>query len=268
MDEQSLIARLTELQPPGLEEARTRGQLAARVRFGNRPPARPRAARVRRAALVGAVACAAIVLAGVVTQPGQGVASWVGERLGIGQPGGPPGLQDLREFALAPSGEADVPAYVIARGPVAVTGGHYEVVTRVSRVERKRCYELQIVDPASLYGPSCITDPGPEGLVVDQLGANLAPEFEFQSVQGRVGEDVASVRVEFDGREIPVQVTDPDPELLEGLRIEPPVRFYFAAFDGFIAGGELSVEALDSDGQVLSTQTRHLFDQRQMLRLP
>lgn len=264
MDEQQLVDRLSELTPHDLDDARSRALLAARTRASADPTQRS----VRRRPLKGpairlAAACLVILTAIAVTPPGRAATAWVGEQFGIGQPGGPASLRELREFALEPSGESGAPAYVMARGPVDATGGHYEIVRRFSKAEQRHCYELQLVKPTSLYGPACTPSPVDSQVTVDSLGSS----GEVQTVSGRVGPDVDAIRVEFDGRPIRVQVTEVDAEIRSQLGIDDPLTFYFSSFTGFIGGGQLEISTLDGDGRVLTRQSRELFDRRPMLRM-
>ena len=264
MDEQQLVERLSELTPPDLDDARSRALLAARTR-ASADPTQPsvRGRPLKGPAIRLAAACLLILTAIAVTPPGRAATAWVGEQIGIGQPGGPASHTELREFALEPSGESGAPAYVVARGPVDATGGHFEIVRRFSRAEQSHCYELQLVKPTSLYGPACTPSPLASQVTVDSLGSSS----EVQTVSGRLGPEVAAIRVEFDGRSIPVQVTEVDAEVRSELAIRDPLKFYFASFTGFISGGKLEIVALDDKGRVLSRRSRQLFDRRPMLRM-
>ena len=101
MDEQALIRRLEELEPPEIDGARDRAKLAARVRLSQGPvgagsptPANetaeflPRLWRSRRAAAGLLIALALALLATTATGPGQALAEWIGQQVGLGRPGG------------------------------------------------------------------------------------------------------------------------------------------------------------------------------------
>ena len=120
MDDTTLIQRLGGLEPPRLDEARESAVAAVqdRLRAAAGGSRRERQATHVRAAV--ALVAAALVLTAfaVLTPPGRAFTSWVGERIGLGEPGGHPTLQSLRHFATSETAAAGQPAYVLVSGPV------------------------------------------------------------------------------------------------------------------------------------------------------
>lgn len=267
MDE-ALSRRLRALHPPALEAARERGaaEVAARIAAARAGADRRRAGLRARVALASAAVLAVLVAAAVLTPPGRAVTSWVGERIGLGQPGGHPSLQSLRHFAFEESDARGQPAYVLVRGP-GPRDGHYELVTyRYPRrpgarfpANGARCYEIETTEPQGLYGGGCGPVPASGGLVFDGAGGNADPGVGFRFAAGRVSADVASVEVTLDGRPLPVELRPIPADLIEGLHIRRPFKFFIAFFD-FRRSGRLVATARDADGRVLARRRTRAFE--------
>ncbi len=257
---ETLADRLGAIGPPGLDAARERAvaEVPPRIAAVREGGARRRSGLWARAALASAAVLAILLAAAVFTPPGRAVTSWVGDRIGLGQPGGHPSLQSLRHFAFEETQAHGQPAYVLVRGP-GPNDGHYEFITyRQPRhpgaevpANGARCYELETTDPAGLYGGECGPVPASGGMVFEGGGGNADPKVGFRFASGRVSADVASVEVTLDGGPLPVELRSIPAELIDGLRIRHPFKF-FIAFFGIRRSGELTATARDADGRVLA----------------
>lgn len=263
MDEATLIRRLERLEPPHVEPSRERAKRAigGRLASGRLVPARRPGRRLGwagglRLAVGLAVVCTVLAAGAIFTTPGQAVTAWVGERLGFGDPGGPPTLRDLRAFATQGSGAEGQPAYVLLRGPAGDVG-HYELVTYRMKDEPgklwpangARCFELSFPEARSLYAPACGLPPAENGLRFEGLGGNWGPEMAFQSASGRVSEDIETVEVRFDGEPVPVELTPIPEHLIERFAIRRPFKFFIAFLEDFRQGGMVVVTARDAAGR-------------------
>lgn len=267
MDEATLIRRLEEFEPPQAEASRERARQAVRVRFGTGATPRPHRRRLLPGGLRLAVAmvaiCATFAAGAVFTVPGKAVTSWVGERLGFGEPGGPPTLRDLRAFATHGSAAEGQPAYVLLRGPAADVG-HYELITYRAKDEPgkewpangARCFELNFPEARSLYAPSCGLPPAELGLRFEGLGGGSGPGMAFQYASGRVSDDIEAVEVSFNGESVPVELTPIPEELIERFQIRRPFKFFIAFLEDFRQGGVVVVTARDGDGRAVVSRKR------------
>lgn len=261
MDEGTLIRRLESLEPPQAEPSRERATRAVRARQRARAASAPRR-RFAHSGLRPGVAlvaiCAALAAGAVFTTPGQAVTSWIGDRLGFGEPGGPPTLRDLRAFATRGSAAEGQPAYVLLRGPAADVG-HYELITYRAKDEPgkdwpadgARCFELNFPEARSLYAPSCGLPPAREGLLFEGLGGSSGSEMAFQYASGRVSDDIETVEVSFNGKSVPVELTPIPDDLIERFRIRRPFKFFIAFLEDFRRGGIVVVTARDASGRTV-----------------
>lgn len=250
MDEATLVRRLEGLFPPGMEAARERAALAAGAGF-DAAPLVSRSGLTRRPAPGLALAVALlIVLATALTPAGQAAAGWVGERVGIGDPGGQPTLETLRH-AWHAGEDGGGPAYVLADGPEP-QGGHYELVTYRQPGEAAPCLELDLTAARSGYGGL-----GCEPLTGDlqaTWGGNADPDQAIRYVAGRVSDDVDSVRVEFGGRPVPVELTAVPKSLAGRVGIDRPFKF-FIGFSDDMGTGRFEVSARDAAGRQLAHES-------------
>lgn len=278
MTDASLLRRLESFGPSNLDEARERTKLAARVKLtqgrsweeGAAEPAfkgRTRPPLLLATPAVAVTLVIALIIAGlIVTPPGQAITSWIGDRVGLGQPGGHPSLQGLRKHAQ--KGQAGGSAYVLVRGHG--LAGPYEYITY--RTKQKpgqksstgaRCFELDLPKRNALQGGSCGLPPASMGLRLDAAGGaggNVGPEAEVHFISGRVSEDVASVKVEFEGRSIPVELSPVPAALAKGLGLPGAFKTFVAFFPHAGHGGRVAVTASDRTGAAVAEGGRPLPD--------
>jgi hypothetical protein len=274
MDEATAIRRLEDLAPADLDGARRRAKLAARAAFAAPgAPARDASRRLRLRPVLVAALCLLAAAAGLATPPGQAAADWIAEQIGMGQPGGEPTLQQLREWSSAGKVNEGVPAYVVARGP-APYDSHYEIVTWRSEEALTpdfpeigpRCFEFNMVELRTWGGAGCEFLPASGGLVLDGAGAQLDPAIEYQSVNGRVSADVESVDVLFEGRTIEAEVVPVEEEVREALGFDRPFKTYVAFITDFRHGGTAEIVARDGDGQAVDRVTQEFIDHEEVCR--
>jgi RNA polymerase sigma-70 factor, ECF subfamily len=204
--------------------------------------------------------CIALAAGAIFTSPGQAVTSWIGDRLGFGEPGGPPTLRDLRAFATEGSAADGQPAYVLLRGPAADIG-HYELVTYRSKDEPgkswpangARCFELNFPEARALMGPRCGLPPAEHGLRFDGTGGGVTRSgSEYLYASGRVSDDVESVEISFEGKQVAVELTPIPEDLIERFRIRRPFKFFITFFEDVRDGGIVTVIARDGEGRVVA----------------
>lgn len=279
MDDAMLVRRLAALEPPSSEVSRERAKLAVRTHFSTRAnqsripnPLAP--ARLRLGVAVLTI-CAALSAAALFTSPGQAVSSWIGERLGFGEPGGPPTLRDLRAFATEGSASEGQPAYVLLRRP-APGFGHYELITYRMKDEPgklwpangARCYELNFPEMRSIGGPRCGLPSTQNPLLFDGLGSSFQLEKEpLIHLSGRVSDEVDSVEVEFHGRPVRVDLAPIPDELIERFQIRRPFRFFIAFMRDAERGGPVAITARDSAGRPLDHRRTVIPDFVEMQKL-
>lgn len=277
MDDSRLKRRLESLAPPNLDDARERAKLAARVKMSRarvrdlsstRPAlarkARPGLFRTSHLAVMASLGVLALVGL-IATPPGQAITSWIGDRVGLGQPGGHPSLKKLREHAF--KSEKGGTAHVLIRGHG--PAGPYEYITYLAHEGPKnkkrlvRCFEIDLPKRRALQGGSCGLPAGKMGLKLDapgSAGGNVGPEAEVHFATGRVSEDVASVDVELDGRSVPVQLRTVPAVLTESLGLPRPFKVFVAFFAHAAQGGRLTVIARDEAGVLVARASRDLPD--------
>jgi RNA polymerase sigma-70 factor (ECF subfamily) len=203
--------------------------------------------------------CMALAAGAIFTSPGQAVTSWIGDRLGFGEPGGPPTLRNMRVFATKGSGAEGQPAYVLLRGPAADIG-HYELITYRMKDEGKlwpangaRCFELNFPEIRTLAGPRCGLPPAEHGLRFDGTGGGVTRSgSEYLYASGRVSDDVESVEISFEGKPVAVELTPIPEDLIERFRIRRPFKFFIAFFEDPREEGIVTVTARDADGRVVA----------------
>lgn len=119
MDDATLIRRLGRLEAAEGDLARERAIEAVPARLrAMRSGGTSRLARLSPR-LVAALAALCIALAAftLLTPPGQAFTSWVGDRLGFGQPGEHPSLRQLRHKWTQGTSAEGQPAHVLVVGP-------------------------------------------------------------------------------------------------------------------------------------------------------
>lgn len=267
MDETTLIDRLGALQPPDPDLARMRAieTLPARIhvaRSGRRRRAHHLRPRLATASSLFLVALAAFSL---LTAPGHAFTSWVGDRLGLGQPGGHPTLQSLYHHAVLGTGGEGQPAYVLLRGEGPL-GGHYEFITYRMKPEPggefpangARCFQLEFPETRNLFNAGCGLPPAHGGLIYGGVGGNSAPGTAYQFASGRVSDDIATVDFEVDGRAVPVELRSIPADLVERFQIRRPFKFFVAFIEGARPGAAVTVTARDSEGRPVARRTSTL----------
>jgi hypothetical protein len=213
-------------------------------------------------------ACLALACFGAFTSPGRAMTSWVGDRLGFGQPGGHPSLRQLRAGWTRGTSAEGQPAYVLAVGPVprdgkANGGGRYELITYWPQQPRdsrgggrwelgKPCFELDLTQARSSYGGSCGVLPEGPDLFVSGVAGNAAPGDELFSVIGQAGDAVASVHADLNGNRIPIELVPIPANYVERFHLGRTFKFFVGFLEGRLRGGTITVAALDASGKVLA----------------
>jgi hypothetical protein len=277
MDDSTLIGRLAALAAPDLEGSRERAVTAmpGRVRAARSARARRRRRLAPRLAAAVIAICLALASLTLFTPPGRAVSSWVGDQLGFGKPGEHPTLRQLRhKLVYAPSragrtNAAGQAAYVVARGPMPHEA-HWELITYRSDRTGAHCFEVEIAKLRQLSGAGC-EEKGerlaPEdGLKIDNMSGNSAAGMNFQMILGRVSPDVEAVRVEFEGRRVPVTIQEPPASVLEELGFHRAFKVFAAFPKGTEHGGTLTVTAIENGKPVGPPEERELFDTRAFAR--
>ncbi len=268
MDEITLIDRLGALQPPEPELAKSRALAAV--------PARVQAARAGRddrtrrfwprLATVAAVGLVVLVSCSLLTSPGKAFTTWVGDRLGLGEPGGPPALESLHRHAMMGTSGEGQPAYVLLRGPGPL-GGHYEFITYrtppetggQSPTDDTRCFQLEFPEAGNLFQAGCGLPPADDGLLFEGVGGNSAPGRSYQFASGRVSENVASVEFEVDGRTFPVELRSVPADLIERFDFPRSFKFFIVFLDRDLRAGKVTVTARDAAGDQVASDTSTLL---------
>lgn len=252
------------------------------------PPAAgssPAGSRLPVLAPLVALLLALAVVAGAFTTPGGAVTGWVGERLGLGEPGGPPSLRQLNESWSDAMGTEGQRQYVLVVGPV--TGqerSRYEFITYdpVTRPDRPTwpdgpCFKLDLTQRRSMGSQGCGVLP--EGGQFAFLGvggshdhAEVAEDGairfsnELHYLSGRVGPEVATVEATVDGREIPVQVRPVPEDLRRRFDLGGPFSFFIGFFSGVPRGGTVAVTARGPGGERLGHAETEMIDQAMVKR--
>lgn len=246
------------------------------------PATTPR--RYRNLALL-LIVLAAAVAASAFTAPGRAVSDWVGEKLGFGEPGGPPSLRQLNEGWAKGSDLEGQPQYVLVVGPI--TGrerSRYEFITyhQASRPDRPAwfdgpCFKLDLTQVRSMYTQGCGTLPEGRQFAYLGVGGGYGHAYagedgvrfsdELFHLSGRAGPEVTSVEASVDGREIPVQLRPVPATLRQRFDLGPPFSFFVGFFSGVPRGGTVEVTARGDGGEVLGHAKTELVDQVESAKL-
>lgn len=283
MDEGTLIARLAALDPPSLEPTRRRAvadvpvRLRARTEIANgldsRPHLRVRGSGLRPWGIAALVCVVALASFSLLSAPGQALTSWVGERLGLGEPGAMPALRQLRDAWTKGTAAEGRPAHVLAVGPVP-GGGRYEFITyrpaestgtRRGGWGDRPCFELDLTQRRNSFGADCGIFPEGPVLYAPGLAGNSAPGREIYLLSGRTAASIASVEVELNGTPIAVELVSIPKEFVERFRLGRPFKFFIAFLGGRVGGGTLTITARDDSGRVLATRQLDVFDPSRFL---
>ena len=267
MNEGTLTDRLGRLDPPDMQLAKSRALDAVpmRVRAARSEPSRRRVLWLRLATAA-AVGLAVVLTFSILTAPGQAFTNWVGDRLGLGEPGGPPALQRLHQNAMRGTVGERAPAYVLLRGPAAL-GGEYEFITfeatsptgKEIAGDEARCFQLEFPEAKNLFHAGCGIPSASTPLMYEGVGGNSAPGASYQFASGRVSDEVATVDFEVDGQSLPVELRAIPADLIERFDIARPFEFFVVFLDGDLREGEVTVTARDAAGKALATRTESLL---------
>lgn len=262
MDEATLDRQLAALEPPEIDVARHQAMKTVGDRVVGASAVRSReVGQLRaRAAGVTAVCCAGFFAFAVWTAPGQAVTGWVGDRLGFGEPGGPPTLEELRTSWNQGTAAEGQPAYVVVSGP-APHAGRYELITYKPKEGQGLgslrnggpCFELNLTQERSSTGQGCGVLPEGGALYSNGFGGGFSRSGEETVyTSGRVSMEVESVDAYFNGQPVEVELVPVPMDLLDRLEIERPFKFFIAFLPEGVRGGPLAISARDQDGNVLS----------------
>ncbi|MBS1677708.1 MAG: hypothetical protein JST08_10020 [Actinobacteria bacterium] len=255
MDERSLTERLAsiDLPPANVGRDEIAAMVASNVETARARRSHRASARLRVATLL---ACAAFGLAAFAawTSPGQAGASWVVDRLGFGDPGEPPALEELRASWSRGTVAEGQPAYVLVNAPAAAAG-RYEFITyrpkAVGTENKEPCFELDLTQARSSSGQGCGVFPEGGDLYSNGYGGGIQSGGESFYVAGRISPGVKSVDVVFAGHTVDVEVVQIPDDLLERLGITTRFSFFIAFLPNAAHGGDLVVQALGDGGEVL-----------------
>jgi hypothetical protein len=260
MDEASLDRQLSALEPAEIDAARRRA--AAAVADGVEAANRSEGRRPRlRTGGVAAALCAGLIAFAVLTAPGQAVTAWAGERLGIGEPGGPPSLDELRASWNQGTAADGQPAYIVAAGP-APHAGNYEFITYQAKESQNSgplsgepCFELNLIQERSSTGQGCGVFPEGATLYSNGFGGGFGRSGEeVFYTSGRASADVEAIEVRFNDRPVDVELVSISPDLLDRLKIETPFKFFIAFLPDGARGGPLTISAHDQEGDLMARE--------------
>lgn len=205
-----------------------------------------------------------VATAAVSTSPGKALTRWVGERIGLGDPGGAPSLRQLRAFAN--EGYESDRSRVLAIGPApggvgTAPHGRYEFIVtwpKGPHAPEGPCFELDLTQMRSIGTDGCGILPEGKYLYFLGPGGNADPDFSSLWVTGRTGEQVASVDVRVDGRRVPVELKPIPRRLTRRFHLLP-----FKFFIGFARypreSTRIDVTARDGRGRPLDHQAAHVI---------
>lgn len=278
MDDRTLIALLGGLEPPNLELSRERAitNIPARLPSAETAKKRPEDAFLRSRGLGrlrwGAATlalCLTLASFSLLTPPGQAVTSWVGERLGFGEPGGRPTLRQLRAGWTKGTVAEGQPAHVLVVGPVP-GGGRYEFITfwpdEPQGVREDRwdfggpCFELDLTQQRSSFTGGCGVLPEGPHLAVAGIAGGSTPRGEVRFLAGRTSTSVAAVEAELGGDALDIDLMEIPDELVAELRLGRSFKFFIGFLDGVPARGTLSVTARDATGRALARRRIEVFN--------
>lgn len=260
MDEASLDRQLSTLEPVEIDAARHRA--AAAVADGVEAASRSEGRRPHlRTGGVAAALCAGLLAFAALTAPGQAVTAWAGERLGIGEPGGPPSLEELRASWNQGTAADGQPAYVVTAGP-APHGGSYEFITYEAKgsqssgsLNGEPCFELNLIQERSSTSQDCGVFPEGDALYSNGFGGGFGRSGEeVFYTSGRVSTGVESIEVQFNGQLVDVELVSISTDLLDRLKIETPFKFFIAFLPDGASGGPLTISARDQEGDVMARE--------------
>lgn len=231
---------------------------------------RSRRIRGLRFAAAALAICLALTSFALFTEPGHAVTSWVGERLGFGQPGEPPSLRQLRAGWTKGTAAEGQPAHVLAVGPVP-GGGRYEFITywpeQPEGVGRPGawdldgpCFELDLTQMRSSYGEGCGVLPEGPHLAALGLGGGGMPGEELHHFAGRTSMAVEEVEAQLGGRRLEAELVPIPAEFVERFRLERRFKFFVGFLAGRVRGGTLTITARDGSGEVLARKRFELVD--------
>jgi hypothetical protein len=267
MDEITVIRRLNELAAPGSVASKTRALEAVPAQVGAaRSTTRSERRFWSRFAVAAALGLMLVISFSVLTSPGQAFTNWVGDRIGFGEPGGPPALHSLHTNSMRGTIGEGVPAYVLLRGPGPL-GGAYEFITfeATSPTGRQptggstRCFQLEFPDAQNLFHAGCGVPSPRDPLLYEGVGGNSATGASYQFASGRVSDEVATVDLAIDGQSLPVELRAIPADLIERFDIGRPFKFFVVFLDGNLRKGDVTVTARDAAGEVLATRTESLL---------
>jgi hypothetical protein len=238
------VAELLRDAPvPASAPARERAVATARAEIAARGTAThpPRTSRRRRRALT--IVCAAgLLAAALLTPPGRAASGWIGERLGIGEPGGPPTIKDR---ATQEKIEKSI-VFAAGRAP---DGGRYEVVLdRFARPSKhappgetfNNCLDIEWPDVrregrSGFCGPVFPPAASSEAPIGRYIGGprTLERATKYLELDGFTRSDVARVEVRFRDkagatRDAPVNFIRVRGKLRTRLGADRPFGFYVA----------------------------------------
>jgi hypothetical protein len=197
--EEALVSSITA------GEAKLRSDLGA-----SEPPFAPQRKVIRRLAPALLVLLLGVA-ASVATPPGRAVTSWVGERIGLGDPGGEPSLRQLRAFAAKDYDSNR--SRVLAVGPAPrlvgrAAKGRYEFIVswpKGRHAPQGPCFELDLTQVRSTGTEGCGVLPGNLDLYFLGPGGNSDPDFNSIWITGRTSMRVSSAEADLGGRNIPLE---------------------------------------------------------------
>lgn len=268
MDETTLINRLQTLEAPGGQGAKSRALKVIPARMNQFRSTRSASRRSLwlRLGTASALTLMALVSFSVLTTPGHAFTQWVGDRIGLGEPGGPPALESLYRNAMRGAGGPVEPAYVLVRGP-GPNDGHYEFITYDmapaadpdGSIDDTHCFQLEFPEARNLFHAGCGLPPATEGLLYSGVGGNYAGDG-YQFASGRVSSDVAAVEFEVDGRLFPVELRPVPVDLIERFGISREFKFFIVFLDGDLREGNVTITAKNAAGEPVARQTSTLLD--------
>lgn len=272
MIDRALEQRLEALAPSGMDEARGRAKVAARVLLSRTDPpmtaadlatpGRWRGSAVSRRLVVIATVAILVATGMSVTPQGHAVASWIGERIGLGEPGGPPSLSKLRTHAIP--GQVPGSAHVLLRGHG--PAGPYEYVAYRSEREGATgerdvlCFDLDVPRKNSLQGAGCGLPNGPLTMRIASVGTvGSSPRArELHFLTGRVGGDISRVAVRRHGETLPAELHPVPAGLAARLGFPRPFKVFVIFFDGSTPGSRVVVTAKSAAGATVARQSVRL----------
>lgn len=232
---------LRDVPVPASASAREQAVAAARAEVAARATAR-RSRRPAARRMLSIVCAASLLTAALLTPPGRAGSGWIGERLGIGEPGEPPTIKDRRV------GHGKIRKSTVFAAGRAPDGARYEVVLDrfVGPAKNappgevfKSCLDIEWPGIREMRSGSC-------GPVFPPAAASKAPigryiggpqvlehATKYVVVNGFTRSDVARVRVRFKdkagaARDASVDFIRVRGELRKRLGADRPFGFYVA----------------------------------------